>query len=344
MHFDEIQVQQGVRQTPTQQQQNSPVDHRPGAAVMNLLGLSAEEAFEMTADWERAPHPSTSPDANGELPMVVWLRGDEPHAADFSLTADDAMRALDIKRSRLTQISGHELRVGRMRVDRYVRPLYRPADVESYKQWTRSTVTHQRTSSIIHDAAASLESQAKVISDRLQGTLMESASVMADRLSAHEGRIASIQSEIVRFLRDDMVGLRNEMIDTAERRHASIRDRLDRLETALAPLSSMLARLETSAGSLEGVNATCEQTMAGIRVLRESQQRFAGEVARVLGLILEYQRDADQRRNDSFAAEIKRALGSNASATPSVLPTVAPRGSHYAWTCRRTRRAGTAKR
>src|SRR5438045_3561626 len=50
------------------------------------------------------------------LPMLVWLRGDESYCGDFCLDADQVMVRLGIKRSRLTQISGRELRVGRMRM------------------------------------------------------------------------------------------------------------------------------------------------------------------------------------------------------------------------------------
>ncbi len=50
-------------------------------------------------------------DGHQVLPMVVWLAGDEAHADDFCIDADTAMQELGIKRSRLTQISGRELRV-----------------------------------------------------------------------------------------------------------------------------------------------------------------------------------------------------------------------------------------
>lgn len=94
----------------------------------------------------------------GELPLVVWLRGDEE---DFTLSAEDVMAALDIKRSRLTQISGRELRVGRRRVERYLKPFYRPADVHAYQQRTRAAVTRQRSADAINAAASDIESRNK---------------------------------------------------------------------------------------------------------------------------------------------------------------------------------------
>ena len=62
------------------------------------------------------------------------------------------MHALGIKRSRLTQISGRDLRVGRVRVDRYIRPVYRSNDIEKYLAWTRATASHQKSSDAIKTA------------------------------------------------------------------------------------------------------------------------------------------------------------------------------------------------
>lgn len=94
-----------------------------------------------------------------KLDMVVWLRGDEPFFNEFSLNADQVMKHLNIKRSRLTQISGKELRVGRTRIDRYIRPVYRPEDIEEYLQWTRPTASHQKSSKVLEEAAQKLSKE-----------------------------------------------------------------------------------------------------------------------------------------------------------------------------------------
>ena len=96
----------------------------------------------------------------GALPMVVWLRGEEE---EFTLSAEDVMAALDIKRSRLTQISGRELRVGRRRVDRYLKPFYRPADVYSYQESTRAALTRQRSAAAVSSVADDIETRHKTI-------------------------------------------------------------------------------------------------------------------------------------------------------------------------------------
>lgn len=105
----------------------------------------------------------TEQEQKDEFPMIVWLRGDEPWYAEFDLDADAVMSRLGIKRSRLTQISGRELRVGRVRVDRYIRPIYRSTDVEAYLNWTRATASHQKSSSALKDAAQVLQSQGEQI-------------------------------------------------------------------------------------------------------------------------------------------------------------------------------------
>lgn len=79
-----------------------------------------------------------------ELPLVVWLKGDEPFFDEFYLDADDAMAFLDIKRTRLSQISGREIRVGRVKSGRYVKPKYRKIDLESYLNHSRAPTTHQK--------------------------------------------------------------------------------------------------------------------------------------------------------------------------------------------------------
>ena len=99
-----------------------------------------------------------------ELPMVVWLRGDEPYYGQFTLTADDVMAQLGIRRSRLTQISGRELRVGRARRGRYVSPVFRPGDVDAYQAWTRATAAHQKSSSMLDAAARELAQRAEALS------------------------------------------------------------------------------------------------------------------------------------------------------------------------------------
>jgi hypothetical protein len=113
-----------------------------------------------------------------DLPLIVWLRGDEPWFSQFDLDAEAVMKTLGIKRSRLTQISGKELRVGRVRMDRYIRPIYRSLDVEHYLSWTRATASHQKSSDAIKTAVELLQQQ----SEQIQYSLRELSSSLGNSI------------------------------------------------------------------------------------------------------------------------------------------------------------------
>ncbi len=122
----------------------------------------------------------------GALPMVVWLRGEEE---EFTLSAEDVMAALDIKRSRLTQISGHELRVGRRRVDRYLKPFYRPADLYSYQESTRAALTRQRSAAAVSSVADDIETRHKTI---LQETTAQLNAVVANTSQTLQKKLSEL--------------------------------------------------------------------------------------------------------------------------------------------------------
>ena len=136
-----------------------------------------------------------------QLPMVVWLRGDED---DFVLSADETMAELNIRRSRLTQISGKELRVGRRRVDRYIKPFYRRVDVQAYKDWTRAAVTHQRSAGVVAEVISDIESRNKTLLQETRGHLTQvmatSVSHLTDVLLA---TIRSCKKDLKHFLQEN---------------------------------------------------------------------------------------------------------------------------------------------
>ena len=132
----------------------------------------------------RATDTETTPMADlDELPLVVWLRGDEDYVEEFSLEADDVMRQLGIRRSRLTQISGKELRVARIRAGRYIKPLYRPEDVDAYLAWTRPTRSHSKATNLVKDAAQDLTAVAKDLAGRYQKARSELAQDVSGKLA-----------------------------------------------------------------------------------------------------------------------------------------------------------------
>ena len=123
------------------------------------------------------------PDETDQLPMIVWLTGQESWAEEFSISADEAMNALSIKRSRLTQISGKELRVGRIRIDRYIRPVYRQDDITSYLNWSRATATHKSSSKILEKAVEQLKDQGQQLHDKVQNLGANLSDQVLERLT-----------------------------------------------------------------------------------------------------------------------------------------------------------------
>jgi hypothetical protein len=153
-----------------------------------------------------------------QLPMILHFRGDEELLDAFCIDAEQAMEWLGIKRSRLTQISGRELRVGRVRKDRYVRPVYRESDLRDYQEWTRATATHQSSSKAIEQAIDSLD-------DRFNDLFV----VLHERLEQFQARETAI-------LGDTMNGLRTQL-----------RHQLDALLRDINPIEAAIAQLPTKA-------------------------------------------------------------------------------------------------
>lgn len=104
---------------------------------------------------------------SNDLPLTVWLKGNEPQFQDFSLSAEQTMDLLGIRRSRLTQISGKELRVARKRDGRYIRPFYRLDDVESYKNWVRTPLSQAKPAQIIEATLGKISQERENWQDRI---------------------------------------------------------------------------------------------------------------------------------------------------------------------------------
>ncbi len=124
-----------------------------------------------------------------QLPMVVHLNGDEELLDSFTFDAEQAMEFLGIKRSRLTQISGRELRVGKIRRDRYIRPVYRACDLRDYQEWTRATATHQSSSRAIEQAIESLDDRFNDLLVVFQERLHHNQSDLQSKLEQGFGRV-----------------------------------------------------------------------------------------------------------------------------------------------------------
>lgn len=179
------------------------------------------------------------------LPMTINFRGDEPMAADFSVSAEKAMDLLGIKRSRLNQISGRELRVAKMRVDGYVRPIYRLADVNEYLSWSRAPVTHKRSSEAIDDAVSRLESQAQELKEELMG----------------EGN--ALHTTVIQAVAMLEVSLQNQM--RVLRKSVASKDTYFPLMTAMEKQKNQLATLSDSMSILLKRQMDMDDTLCAIK-------------------------------------------------------------------------------
>ncbi len=190
-------------------------------------------------------HPGTAayPSWTADLPQVVWLRGDEPYGGEFSLDADAVMQELGIKRSRLTQISGTELRVGRTRIDRYIRPVYRPCDIEDYQKWTRATATHHKSSTLLEQAAHKLELSSRDFAEQLADLHHKLSTHLSRQLHGLEKQLGSSQ------------GLRlAELLALSEAQHRRREQSQQRLnQTGLRQLTSLQSEVKEVQQSLSTI-------------------------------------------------------------------------------------------
>ena len=171
------------------------------------------------------------------MPMCVWLRGDED-SNDFTMTAEEVMVELNIKRSRLTQISGKELRVGRKRVERYVKPFYRHIDVLTYKEWTRASATRQRSAEIIEKAADDIEKRSERLLAKSQYTLSQNTDKSLLALQKYFASLLNKQQRAtlrgsrltqhthLRLLRHLLVRLQKEIVTQQQQRLSDLQQTL----------------------------------------------------------------------------------------------------------------------
>lgn len=224
-----------------------------------------------------------------DLPLLVWLKGDEPYFAEFTLDAETVMQQLGIKRSRLTQISGTELRVGRARIDRYIRPVYRPCDIEEYAAWTRATASHHKSSTLLEQAALKLE-----VSSR----------DFAGQLDALHQAIAKNQQRLLTHHRHDLVNTLRHLLQRGteitlhlqQRRHDQ-QERSERAQQHLVQtLHDELAHIHAALGELTSVGPSLEEMMGSLRYLHQRLLHLYHQVMR--------DQEADGERWDALLGKI----------------------------------------
>lgn len=223
---------------------------------------------------------------SSSLPMIVWLCGDEE---EFSLTAEDVMATLDIKRSRLTQISGRELRVGRRRVDRYLKPFYRPVDVHSYQEQTRAALTRQRSAAAVSSVAADIEARHKTM---LQATTTQMTAA-----------ITAVSQTLQRTLNTLLLETQAKTnLAITEQNFLQTQKILPNFENLARQLRSLLVECEQLATATQ--DNVVQQLLAVLRTQHEQHQQVLAQLlARIEAQCEEFARSATAHTGQLLALQ-----------------------------------------
>ena len=246
---------------------------------------------------------------DSELPMIVWLRGDEDHCADFLLDADAVMQTLGIKRSRLTQISGKELRVGRIRRGRYISPVYRQTDVDTYLEWTRASASQLKSASVVTEATAGLLEQSERLSAALHSIPEELTTVIRRDLAqtalsytTHIHSILEQANEVSRQQQSSIFGVENRLksvmaaqqefltqimgqLHKQDARLQQLNQNINEL-TALARLQRQdhLERLQQQKADQEKLTAELAELKAQVTLSSKPRRRATADCRRIKGV------------------------------------------------------------
>jgi hypothetical protein len=204
-----------------------------------------------------------------QLPMIINLRGDEDLVDEFNWDADQVMEFLGIKRSRLTQISGKELRVARIRRDRYLRPIYREADARDYQEWTRATATHQSSSRAIEQAIDSLDDRFSDILVVLQEKLLQYEERSTDLLKGQLHKLDEAGFQRFQDLRDGL-DIQHGLSERQDRQQLRVLEYLIQQKETLAFSQAELQELRAFLGSFH-------QDLRALLVAQQSLRREMDE-------------------------------------------------------------------
>ncbi len=216
-----------------------------------------------------------------QLPMIINLRGDEDLVDEFNWDADQVMEFLGIKRSRLTQISGKELRVARIRRDRYLRPVYRESDVRDYQEWTRATATHQSSSRAIEQAIDSLDDRFSDILVVLQEKLLQYEDRSTDLLKSQLHRLDEAAFARFQDLRDE-ADVHKTQGERQEKQQARVLDHLKEQNQSLVSAQHELQELRAFLASFH-------QDIRALLVAQQAVRRDVEEARSSLQAALEEQ-------------------------------------------------------
>jgi len=245
--------------------------------------------------------------SQSDLPMMINFRGDEDIAKDFSFSAEQAMELLGIKRSRLNQISGRELRVARMRVDGYLRPIYRPSDVEEYLSWTRAPVTHKRSSEAIDDAVLRLENQARQIREDLENEENSLSEEISSGIAILDKNIQNQMQILRRSLQQ-----RDRTTFIEHQNQQSIQEIMV-IHAQMAKTNETQAQLLDMLGGLKGAISEILVSISGLsQRIDEQSNQFAGYLEQITDDIhRDFEQNIQQNIEQNIEQKIAQAIEQN---------------------------------
>lgn len=302
------------------------VEISSGSEADSSSGSNSSSSLDLRAGASAIDSGSRSEAESGSsqsLPMVLVLKQDDRLAMEFSLDAQAVMEELGIKRSRLTQISGRELRVARIKMGQYIRPMYRPDDVSEYKNWSRATATHQKASSMVQHAADSLQNQAEKLSHTLTDSIEEFSSTLSESLSSIRSDL--IQERLDRkenldHFKEDILSTLNQSSNIhqefLQNSSSSILDKLFQIEQKLLSLQDIKDCLgkvfENIAGKIESSDNLVEKLTSLIESQFETYKNNYERMFETIKSILQYQKeqvlkiDLLLKQNQSIKDKIKK--------------------------------------
>ncbi len=223
-----------------------------------------------------------------DLPLLVWLQGDEPYFEEFILDAEKVMEMLGIKRSRLTQISGRELRVGRTKIGRYVRPVYRQKDVEDYIDWVTPTSSHKKSGDYIEEASSRLEQMAEFFVGQLNSQTVnwpEKFKKIAENfyhghyelVEKSELRLTQIEQKMMEISASSVTFLKKK-IEGVENLYQGLNSRVEDLSPVIHGVTELLKHVLTLSQEVKELKASSDRTQSQFALLLQEFQQSKHEI------------------------------------------------------------------
>lgn len=262
------------------------------------------------------------PEADCPDEMIIMLEGHEPYVPQFSLNADQAMAKLGIKRSRLNQISGKELRVGRIKAGRYIKPMYREQDVQAYLEWTRPTASHQASKKALESVTDTIDAQLNVMADRICDQLDSTTNYNEQLQQSFQTRLESkLRSTLPKAMAANIADWLEPVVARQADELAALHNELEVAQFQLNQLSADVIRQRSLS---EAKDAELERSLLKLGQAVEMSQQSLNLAGR-----LEAQNSYLAGQLNALAATVKDHVDARINATLRKLSILAESQEHF---------------